>query len=135
MAKMASDFEKPNKVHTLFMNEIEEKMWPLPVSDLFMVGKASSKTLMEMGIKTIGDLAKIDVNLLRRRFKSQGDMMHEFANGIDYSNVESKYGKSKSISVTDTLDKDIEKKSDFRKILLKQAERVGKQARRNYYDN
>ena len=129
-AKMASDFEKPNKVHTLFMNEIPTKMWPLPVSDLFMVGKASSQVLKDMGIKTIGDLAKMDVSILKRRFKSQGDMMHEYANGIDYSPVGERNTKNKSISVTETLEKDIEKVSEFKKILLRQADKVGKQARK-----
>jgi len=129
-AKMASDFEKPNKVHTLFSYEIEKKMWPLPVTELFMVGKSSSKILMEMGIKTIGDLAHTDINFLRRRFKSQGDMMYDYANGIDFSNVEPRHAKSKSISVTETLPKDIDSLSELKKILLPQAERVGRQARR-----
>lgn len=129
-AKMASDFEKPNKVHTLFQYEIETKMWPLPVTELFMVGKSSSKILMEIGIKTIEDLAKADLNFLRRKFKSQGDMMHEYANGIDFSPVESKRGKSKSISVTETFPKDIDSVAEFKKILLPQAEKVGRQARR-----
>lgn len=128
-AKMASDFEKPNKVHTLFQYEIEKKMWPLPVTDLFMVGKSSSKILLELGLKTIGDLAKADINFLRRRFKSQGDMMHEYANGIDYSEVAPKNSKSKSISTTETLPKDIDSIPELKKILMKQAERVGRQAR------
>ena len=129
-AKMASDFEKPNKVHTLFQYEIEKKMWPLPVTDLLMVGKSTSKTLLEMGIKTIGDLAHIDINFLRRRFKSQGDMMHEYANGIDYSEVLPRNSKSKSISTTETLPKDVDSKMELKKILIKQADRVGKQARK-----
>lgn len=129
-AKMASDFEKPNKVHTLFMNEIPTKMWPLPVSDLFMVGKASSKVLLDMGVHTIGDLAKIDLSILKRHFKSQGEMMHNYANGIDYSPVGENKTKNKSISVTETLEHDIEKTTEFKKILLRQADRVGKQARK-----
>ena len=129
-AKMASDFEKPNKVHTLFIDEIPNKMWPLPVSELFMVGKASSSVLKEMGIKTIGDLAKVDISILKKKFKSQGEMMHEYANGIDYSEVGEKNTRNKSISVTETLEKDIEKVSEFKKILLRQADRVGKQARK-----
>ena len=64
LAKMASDFEKPNKVHTLFSNEIEKKMFTLPIEDLFMIGKASSKKLREMGITTIGELAKTDEDVL-----------------------------------------------------------------------
>ena len=129
-AKMASDFEKPNKVHTLFQNEIKEKMWPLSVSELFMVGKSSSKQLVEMGIRTIGDLAKVDVSILKRRFKSQGEMMHEYANGIDYSLVEPRSPKNKSISVTETLEKDIDSIPILKKILLRQADKVGKQARK-----
>lgn len=129
-AKMASDFEKPNKVHTLFQYEIEKKMWPLAVSELFMVGKSSSKALMELGIKTIGDLAKVDINFLKRRFKNQGEMMHNYANGIDFSKVEARTSKNKSISVTETLPKDIDSIQELKKIILPQAERVGRQARR-----
>ncbi len=129
-AKMASDFEKPNKVHTLFPDEIEKKMWPLPVTELFMVGKSSSKQLMEMGIKTIGDLAHADPKLLARRFKSQGEMMHNYANGIDYSPVSSESSKNRSISVTETLEKDIDSTPILKKILLRQADNVGRQARK-----
>lgn len=128
-AKMASDFEKPNKVHTLFQYEIESKMWPLSVSELFMVGKSSSKLLMEMGIKTIGDLAKADLNFLRRKFKSQGDMMHEYANGIDFSSVEDRASKSKSISTSETLPNDVDSVFEFKQILMRQADKVGRQAR------
>ena len=128
-AKMASDFEKPNKVHTLFSYEVEKKMWPLPVGDLFMVGKSSAKLLMEMGIKTIGDLANYDLNLLRKRFKNQADFMHEYANGIDFSEVMPRISKNKSISTTETLPKDIDNIVDLRKVLLGQANRVGRQAR------
>lgn len=131
-AKMASDFEKPNKVHTLFQYEIEKKMWPLSVADLFMVGKSSSKTLMELGISTIGNLAKTDINLLRRRFKSQGDMMYEYANGIDFSEVNpnNHNSQSKSISVTETLPSDTDSTYLLKQILMKQAEKVGRQARK-----
>ena len=129
-AKMASDFEKPDRVHTLFSYEIEKKMWPLPIGDLFMIGKSSAKVLTSMGISTIGDLAKYDLNLLRKRFKSQADMMHEYANGIDFSDVITHYGRSKSIGTTETLPKDVDNIVDLRKLLLPQAEKVGRQARR-----
>lgn len=131
-AKMASDFEKPNKVHTLFNYEIEKKMWPLPVEDLFMVGKSSSKVLREMGITTIGALAHTDLDLLKRRFKSQGEMMKNYANGIDFSpvNPDNHNGKSKSMSVTETMPKDVESTVELKKILMKQAERISRQARK-----
>lgn len=103
LAKMASDFSKPDKVHTLFINEIKEKMWPLDVSDLFMIGKSSSKKLYSLGIKTIGELANCNKDYLIRNFKSMGKMMWEYANGIDNSEVESDYGNPKSISVSEVL--------------------------------
>lgn len=131
-AKMASDFEKPNKVHTLFNYEIEKKMWPLPVEDLFMVGKSSSKVLREIGITTIGALAHTDLDLLKKRFKSQGEMMKNYANGIDFSpvNPNNHNGKSKSMSVTETMPKDVESTVELKKILMKQAERISRQARK-----
>ena len=80
LAKMASDFEKPDKVHTLFENEIEEKMWGLPVSELFMLGKKTVPKLNSMNIKTIGDLARYDKNELIRKFKKHGNLMWQYAN-------------------------------------------------------
>ena len=64
LAKMASDFEKPDRVHTLWKSEIRKKMWPLPVSDLFFVGRATAKKLFSLGIQTIGQLAQADPAVL-----------------------------------------------------------------------
>ena len=103
LAKMASDFEKPNKVHTLFSNEVESKMFPLMVDDLFMIGKASSKKLHAMGINTIGELAGYDEEKLILAFKSMGKMMHDYANGIDNSPVYYEREAAKSISSSTVL--------------------------------
>ena len=81
LAKMAGDFEKPNKVHTLFPEEIESKMWPLPVRALFLVGAATEAKLKRLGIYTIGDLAQADGKLLRRRLGKHGETIWHFANG------------------------------------------------------
>ena len=81
LAKMASDFKKPDLVHTLFPEEVETKMWPLPVSDLFFVGKQTAKRLYGLGIFTIGDLAKTDKSIIHSNLKSHGDVIWEFANG------------------------------------------------------
>ena len=124
-AKMASDFEKPNKVHTLFNNEIKEKMWPLLVDDLFMVGKSSSSKLHELGIHKIEDLAKADINLLIRHFKSMGKMMHDYANGIDNSFVEKPIPKNKGIGHSTTLAEDAVDMSDLKKVLRKLSDMVG----------
>lgn len=80
LAKMASDFTKPDKVHTLFESEIEEKMWGLPVSELFMLGRKTVPKLEHMGIKTIGDLAKYDKERIIRTFGKHGILMWEYAN-------------------------------------------------------
>jgi len=103
LAKMASDFSKPDRVHTLFSNEVKNKMWPLDVSDLFMIGKSTSKKLKDLGINSIGELANTDLDFLIRNFKSMGKMMWNYANGIDYSEVETDYGNPKSISSSSVL--------------------------------
>ena len=69
LAKMASDFRKPDRVHTLWREEIQEKMWPLTVSDLFFVGRATAARLSRLGIRTIGELAQTDPSLLKIHLK------------------------------------------------------------------
>ncbi|MEE3343072.1 MAG: DNA polymerase IV [Bacilli bacterium] len=116
-AKMASDFEKPDKVHTLFDNEIKAKMWPLPVKELFMVGKSASKKLEELGIKTIGDLANYDEDTLIKKFNKHGKLMWEYANGIDNSTVESKRDNPKSVSTSTVLPYNYIDKREIYKVL------------------
>ena len=123
-AKMASDFEKPDKVHTLYMNEIETKMWHLPVNDLFMLGRSSAKRLEELRIKTIGDLAKCSPTFLRKHFKKQGDYFLEASRGIDYSPIVPKSDKNKCISISRTLPYDYTKKEELEKVLFDEVESV-----------
>lgn len=125
LAKMASDFEKPDKVHTLFINEIETKMWPLPVGELFMVGRKSAKLLNELGIFTIGELAQADIKMLNKHFKSMATSMWQSANGIDNSLVEKHIAKDKSISISFTTSKDIDDIDELKKILLAQSQEIG----------
>ena len=87
LAKMASDFKKPNLVHTLYAHEIQKKLWPLPISELHMCGKSSADMLRKMGIRTIGDLAKMDKAVVESWLKSHGAMLWNYANGIDESKV------------------------------------------------
>ena len=110
LAKMASDFEKPDKVHTLYTSEIKEKMWPLDISNLFMAGKSSCARLRRMGINTIGELANYDQNKLHYHMKSMGTMLYEYANGIDDSKVEYEYRERKGIGFSRTLGEDTEDK-------------------------
>ena len=129
LAKMASDFSKPDKVHTLFSNEIKDKMWGLPIEDLFMIGKASSKKLREFGINTINDLAHTDREYLAKHFKSMGKMMWEYANGIDESLVESDYGNPKSISNSCVLPYNYSNIDDIYQEIKRLSEMTGKKLR------
>lgn len=129
-AKMASDFEKPNKVHTLFESEMKTKMWPLKIEDLFMVGRSSSEKLRQIGINTIGDLAKTDVNLLIKHFKTQGKLMYDFANGIDESLVERPIPKNQGIGHSTTLPEDLVDIVSIKKVLRKLSEMVGLRLRK-----
>lgn len=118
LAKMASDFEKPDKVHTLYKNEIPIKMWNLPISDLLMVGKRSLPKLELLGIKTIGDLAHQPKALLEKQFGKFGKMIWEYANGIDNSEVISEPEEPKSIGNSVTLPKDTDKIEKIEEVLL-----------------
>lgn len=129
LAKMASDFSKPDKVHTLFSWEIQEKMWPLPVSSLFMCGKSSVQTLHKLEIKTIGDLAGADRQILAAHLKSHGIMLWEYANGIDASRVTPTPAQAKGIGNSTTLSHDLTRREEALRILLRLAESVGERLR------
>lgn len=131
LAKMASDFEKPNKVHTLYEYEIEDKMWPLPVSELFMIGRKTVPKLYNLGIKTIGDLAKLDKDFLNKRFGKFGIMMWNYANGIDDSEVEERKEEPKSIGNSVTLPKDVNSLEELEKIVLALCEQVSFRLRKH----
>ena len=131
LAKMASDFEKPDKVHTLFPGEIQEKMWPLPMRELFMAGKSSVETLRKLEILTIGDLAKTDPRLVELHLKSHGRMLWEFANGIDRSQVQSEPTENKGIGNSVTLREDLTEEGQVWPVLLELAESVGRRLRKS----
>lgn len=128
-AKMASDFSKPDKVHTLFEEEIKDKMWPLPIEDLFMLGKSSAAKLKEMDIKTIGELANTDINFLTKKFKSHGKLMWEFANGIDNSEVSYQEREAKSISASTVLPYNYSNEQECFKVLKGLSMEVGRKLR------
>ncbi len=124
LAKMASDFTKPDRVHTLYEEEIPDKMWTLPVSELFMLGKRTVPKLYNMQIKTIGDLARTDKRILQDKFGKHGIMMWEYANGIDESEVKYLKEKPKGIGNSVTLPEDISNIEKLEEILLALTEQV-----------
>lgn len=130
LAKMASDFEKPDKVHTLYPGEIPEKMWPLPVGELFTVGKATAERLRQARIETIGDLAHKDPALLERMFgPKMGSHLHRYANGISNSPVLAEPEEAKGYSISTTLEDDVETAEAAYHILLALADSVAARMR------
>lgn len=129
-AKMASDFSKPNKIHTLYDDEVKTKMWPLPVGDLFGIGKRTTEKLMNLNIQTIGSLAHASEIELYKYFKNQAKVMIEAANGMDDSLVINEEIACKGISNEITLEKDIDNKIELYKSLLFLSEKVGMRLRK-----
>lgn len=125
LAKMASDFKKPDMVHTLYPEEIPQKMWPLPVSDLFFVGRATAKKLFDLGIKTIGELAAADPMWLKGILKKQGEVIWGFANGVDVSPVLAEPPANKGYGNSTTTPYDVTDVETADRVLLALAETVG----------
>lgn len=132
LAKMASDFRKPNLVHTLYSWEIREKLWPLPVSSLFMCGHSSVETLKKLGILTIGDLAAADPSILEAHLKSHGLTLWNYANGRDNCGVLSAPSEMKGIGNSTTLSSDAVSREEAARILLTLSESVGERLRSSH---
>lgn len=129
LAKMASDFKKPNLVHTLFPWEIKDKMWPLPVGDLFYVGHASKRKLNNLGICTIGDLAKTDPNILESVLKSHGRVIWNYANGNDLNIEITHTAINKGYGNSLTIHHDVTDPNEAKMVLLSLTETVGSRIR------
>ena len=131
LAKMAGDFEKPNKVHTLFPEEIEEKMWPLPVRNLFLVGGATQTKLNRMGIYTIGDLAKADVHLLQKKLGKHGQTIWHFANGRNADAVKPVQEANKGYGNSITTASDVTTYEQAYRVLMGLCETVATRMRQD----
>jgi len=131
LAKMAGDFEKPNKVHTLFPEEMESKMWPLPVRDLFLVGSATEAKLKKMGIYTIGDLACTEMTILRKRLGKHGETIWHFANGRNADAVTPEPEENKGYGNATTTAKDVCSCEAAHQVLLSLCETVAARMRKD----
>ena len=130
LAKMASDFEKPDKVHTLFRSEIPQKMWPLKVGELYCVGHATAEKLERAKIRTIGDLANTDVTRVQQIVGQKlGKHIHDYANGIDPSPVLAQPEEAKGYSISTTLEEDVTKAAQAYPVLLALADSVTARSR------
>ncbi len=130
LAKMASDFEKPDRIHTLFPDEIAAKLWPLPVGELFTVGKATAAKLEAHGITTVGALAKAELPLVQAIVgRKWGQQLHDYANGIDDSPVLAEGEDAKGYSNSTTLEKDVTTAEEGHRVLLALADSVSSRLR------
>ena len=125
LAKMASDFQKPDRVHTLFPEEIPQKMWPLPIGELFMAGRSSVEVFKKLEINTIGDLAHADVNVITLHLKSHGRMLWNFANGIGDDKVQYEPEEAKGVGNSTTLSEDATTYEEAREVFHELAKSVG----------
>ena len=130
LAKMASDFEKPDKTHTLFAEEVPEKMWPLPLRSLFFVGGAAAAKMERIGLHTIGDVASCDLQILKSHLGNKyATLIHQYANGIDDSPVAEREPVNKGYGNSITLPYDISDYETACQVLLALSETVGSRLR------
>ncbi|WP_313152523.1 DNA polymerase Y family protein [Lacrimispora sp.] len=133
LAKMASDFKKPNLCHTLFAHEIPSKMWPLPIRELFFVGHSAQKKLEGIGIHTIGELAACNVSHLKPLLgEKYALLIHDYALGIDTSPVEEREPLNKGYGNSTTLSHDINDFDIACQVLLSLSETVGARLRADH---
>lgn len=125
LAKMASDFQKPDRIHTLFPEEVPQKMWPLPIGELFMAGRSSVEVFKKLEINTIGDLAHADVNVITLHLKSHGRMLWNFANGIGDDKVQYEPEEAKGVGNSTTLSEDATTYEEARDVFRELAQSVG----------
>lgn len=133
LAKMASDFEKPDLCHTLFTDEVPQKMWPLTIRELFFVGGAAQRKMESIGIHTIGELARYDVNLLKTLLgEKYAVLIHQYANGIDDDPVAPKEPVNKGYGNSITLSRDVSDFETANQVLLSLCETVGARLRADH---
>ena len=133
MAKLGSDIKKPDAVTPIERCDLPTKVWPLPVGDLFGIGRHTREKLHNLGIYTIGQLANTNPDLLKSIFGKNGIQMWQFANGKEYSPVR-KWGESdppKSVSRSTTCKADLTTASQVRQVLVGLAEQVSADLRRH----
>ena len=131
LAKMAGDFEKPDKVHTLFPAELEEKLWPLPTRELFMLGAATERKLHRFGIDTIGALANADPIFLTKVLGKQGQTLWQYANGRGDAFLQAQPAANKGYGNAVTTSRDVTDRAYACQVLLSLCETVGMRLRRD----
>ena len=132
-AKLGSDYKKPDGITTIYRDEYKNKAWKLPVKDLLYVGSSTNRKLFQIGIRTIGDLAKTDTKILERFLGKMGLVLWAFANGYDDSpvKIENTHAPVKSIGNSTTTPKDLVNEEEVKNVLFVLAESVAARLREN----
>jgi DNA polymerase-4 len=132
LAKMAAEMKKPLDITELWEHDIPIKFWPLPVREMYGVGGKTAEKLNRMGIRTIGELASLDVTLLVKTFWKGGNEIYQRAKGIDNSPVVAHMANEmKSIGRSKTLPEDVSDIEKAKLVLMELADDVGTTARRH----
>ena len=132
LAKMAAEMKKPLGITELWERDISEKLWPLPVKEMYGIGGKTAEKLNRMGIQTISGLAGFDINLIVKAFGKSGNEIYLHANGIDSSPVIAhKAGDMKSIGRSTTLPEDISDIEKAKTVLMELADDIGMTTRRH----
>lgn len=130
LAKMAAEMKKPQGITSLALSDVPDRIWPLPVGKLYGVGEKTAQNLARYGIRTIGDLARVDRDFLIKRFGKNGVTLHEHAHGRDHSPVCPRHSEqAQSIGRSTTLPEDLTDIEQARIILMKLADAVAHTAR------
>ncbi|HYE80526.1 MAG TPA: DNA polymerase IV [Clostridia bacterium] len=134
LAKMGSELKKPRGITELYSKDVQEKLWSLPVREMYGIGKQTEQKLMDYAIYKIGDIANSKLEFLKSNFGKYGEELHRLSNGIDDSPVmPNPIYDSKSISRSTTLPFDTNDIPYIKNILLGLAEEVGYEARKYGY--
>ncbi len=131
LAKMASELQKPDMVHTLFPEEMAKKMWPLPVEELFFVGRSTARKLHTLGIHTIGELAKTDRSLLTLHLKKHGEDIWRYANGGELDPSVFEESRTRGYGNAVTVSQDIMDENTALQVVLSLCETVGARLRQD----
>jgi DNA polymerase-4 len=129
LAKMASDMLKPDAITILRRREMPALLWNKPCQTLYGIGSRTADKLLQLNIRTIGELAVADENMLTERFGVYGTWMKKAANGLDDSPVEPLHEAPKSIGHTTTLPEDLTGREQYRRVLLNLADQTTRRLR------
>ena len=132
LAKMAAEMKKPLGITELWKHDIPTKFWPLPVKEMYGIGRKTAEKLNRMGIQTIGELARSDINLIVKTFGKGGNEIYQHAHGIDDSPVLARMADDmQSIGRSTTLPEDISDIEKAKLVLMELADDIGMTARRH----